>query len=154
MNSQQIICKVCDQGEIQRKKKYRLGIPLGIIGTIILILSILILYISYFKGDSKFEPYEKEVRASLTQALVPNDLIQKVIDFEEITDEDRAHISFTQAQALDEAIISLRAYAIGFGGSRVVVEGFAIFGILLGFCLSLKKKVLQCTNCKAVVKAS
>lgn len=153
-DKQQPICKVCDQGELQGKKKYRMGIPVVIIGYIFLIPSILILLNSFFEGDSKFKSLEKDVRKDLTQVLIPNTIIQKVIDFEEITDEDKAGLLLNQIQALDEAIILLSAYTIGFGAGKVVIEGFAILGILLGFFLTMKKKVLQCTNCKAVVNIS
>ena len=62
---------------------------------------------------------------------------------------------------VNSAVSSVSAIQSGVVAGAVVAGGFAIFlavaffaGGLLGWLLVMKKKVLYCTNCSAVVPAS
>lgn len=171
MNETLPVCKVCEKGNLVKIKKYRLSGPAVVIGYIILIPSICGMLLGLFillgaglLGGAAATTTPDTVRPTITAELqkvnVPDDIIEKVINNQNI-DEDRKKLTPKQLMAIDTMKISLTATKVGAGAGAVVAGGFAIFFIvasfvsgLVGWLLVMKKKVLQCSACSAVVNAS
>ena len=73
----------------------------------------------------------------------------------------RSLLTLAQKEAVDKAVSSVTAVQTAAGAATVIGGGIGIFlaviffiGGLLGWLLVMKKKVLYCTNCSAVVPAS
>lgn len=151
-----------------RKKKYRLSPVVVLIGYIILIPSLLGIALGglTFAGVGTvtaegFEATRVDAERELEQAGIPAALVAKVVDSQVITAEDRVGLSDEQLRILDEVDIQVMASKAGVGIGTALAGGFSIMLMLisfvsglLGWLLVMKKKILQCTNCQAVVAAS
>ncbi len=163
-----IPCNTCGTGELKRKKKYRMSPVVVLIGYIILLPSILGMAIGGLTlaatGEVTVEAIEEtrvDAENRLQRAGIPPALITKVVDSQAITAADRAGLSQEQLRILDEVDLQVVASNAGTGIGAAMAGGFSVFlilssfvGGLLGWLLVMKKKVLQCTSCQAVVAAS
>lgn len=168
MNESLPVCKVCDKGNLIRTKKYRMSGPAVVIGYILLIPSIfgILIGLLMFLGtgaatSSSSDSMKKTITAELQKANIPSNIIEKVVNHGNIEPQDRKGLSYEQTQKLDNATMTYNIGKIGTGAGAVFLGGLAIFfivmsfiGGLLGWLLVMKKKVLQCSVCSAVVNAS
>jgi hypothetical protein len=99
----------------------------------------------------------KELRA----ASVPERIVDKAAEGKTISETELADLSPEQRKAVADAEMSIAAGIAGAGAGVVLVGGMAVFifvaslvGGLLGWLLVMKKKILQCMSCGAVVAAS
>ena len=168
MAKQPPVCKVCDQGVLKKKKKYRMSVPVVLIGYVFLIPSIIGMLIGMIgiivTGSATSETsksIKQEVRRQLTEAKVPSSIVEKVINHETVTPMEKQNLSEKQRRALDSARLTYSAGTVGAGAGAAIAGGFSIVvlisslvGGLLGWLLTMKKKVLPCTHYGAVVSAS
>ena len=136
---------------------YILLIPsfIGMFSSGIIIIS------SAFTGIKVVEIIESEARTKLTEADIPKNLSDQILNMETLLASELNTLSTEQRQIIDEVTIELSAASIATGLSGIFVGGFAIFIFipslisgLLGWLLVMKKKVLQCTSCGALTPIS
>jgi hypothetical protein len=163
-----IKCKTCDAGTLQPRKKYRMSGIVVFIGYILLIPSIMgILFgvIGLFGAGSAGSAGMQTARAvadsSLRTAQVPAPVIAKLVQFKPLTATDTASLPASQRRAVRNASLSFSASTAGTGIGTGLVAGFSMFmivgslvGGLLGWLLIMKKRVLQCDRCGAVIATS
>jgi hypothetical protein len=161
-------CQVCGQGTLLKKKKFRMSGPVVFIGYLFLIPSILGILFGILMlvgtgaatGDIVQENKQQYIQ-ELRSGGVPQNLIDKAVAGEVITEADKAPLSKEQRQKLSAAQLNYTAGQAGTGAGVALAGGMSlamIFGSLvgglIGWLLIMKKKVLQCTHCSAVVSAS
>ena len=163
-----IACQTCDTGHLQRIKRYRMSAPVVVIGYIFLIpsiigitISILMFFISGGAVSGTLDEIKVDARQQLESASVPDQIINKVLDFETISNSEREQLSRDASRAVDAASLSLSAGMAGVGiggalaGGASLCIGVSFFtGGLLGWLLIMKKRILQCNSCGATVAAS
>ena len=170
MNPQyQPSCKVCERGVLVPKKIYRMSGPVVVVGYILLIPSILGMSFSFLvffgviiAGGSEASRARSEAITEMRHADVPEPIISAVIENPDLdTTALMDRVSMYQLSWIDDAQKKLRSAntqaGLGamFGGGLALVIGIACFvGGLLGWLLVMKKRVLQCSVCKATVSAS
>ncbi len=161
-------CQTCGQGALVKRKKYRMSVPVVLIGYILLVpcvigmlFGVMLLFASGSAGTAVSSAADKETRRLLEAQAIPESIIQKVVSFKPITTGDRSTLSASQKSLVDEATLTLSAGKIGAGAGAVIGGGLSIFliiscfvGGLLGWLLVMKKQVLQCNQCSATVAAS
>ena len=142
--------------------------PVVVIGYIFLIPSILgILFgllMIFATGSAASETstgIKQEVREQLMAADIPGDISEKVITRQALTEEENAMLTDEQSRALADAKLTYSASQVGAGAGTAIAGGFSVFvivssfvGGLIGWLLIMKKKVLQCVSCNAIVAAS
>ena len=161
-------CQTCGQGELVRRKTFRMSTPVVVIGYLLLVPSILgilfggvMLFTTLAAGGTTVESNYKKVRNQLEAQAVPEGIIQEILSGKTISVAEKSGLTPRQQLAVKYAGAEVSGGAIG-TGAGVVVGGAFSFGImifsfifgLLGWLLVMKKKVLQCTHCQAVVAAS
>jgi hypothetical protein len=161
-------CKTCDVGLLRLEKRYRMSTPFVAIGYILLVPSILGIIFSLLVvfmtglGGSRVGSASRDIAATnLRQAGVAEPIVQKVIASQQITAEDDATLTPAEKGAIQKAESSITAQETAAGAATVLGGGIGIFFAvvsficgLLGWLLVMKKKVLFCSNCSAVVPAS
>jgi len=107
-------------------------------------------------GDSR-----ESARIEMEAAGVPTEIQESVLDFNELSSAHRAQLNQHQRSVVEDVSLSLSAEMVGVGVGATLIGGASAFvlfssfiGGLLGWLLVMKKKVLQCMNCQAVVAAS
>ena len=142
--------------------------PVVFIGYIFLIPSILgmltgILFLFSTKEATvdTFSEIQEELHQELLDSNIPEEITNKVLQGETLSDEDYSLLTDDQRSAISSAELSRSAGQLGAGAGSAIAGGVSIFiiicslvGGLLGWLLIMKKKVLQCTNCNAIVAAS
>ena len=142
--------------------------PVILIGYIFLIPSILgmlfgilMLFITGSVASETSSEIKNEVKEQLISAGIPQEISEKVTAYEPLTEQENASLTEEQKQFLADAKLSYSAGQVGAGAGTAMVGGFSIFvivsslvGGLIGWLLVMKKKVLQCMSCNAVVAAS
>ena len=171
----EVQCKVCDAGSLLLAKKYRMSGVVVVIGYILIAPSVLGVLVSAYTlavmGHVSSSPNES---ARATEALslqkygLPEPVIQRAVE-QRLTEKDKAGLSIVQRVAIRYAETAIRDSSAGLGtGSTIagsIASGFAggikiFFGLLsfvgglLGWLLIMKKQILQCNNCSAVIAAS
>jgi hypothetical protein len=163
-----VICKVCDNGILTHKKVYRLSGCAITIGYIFLIPSILGMVMGVFllltAGAATTQVGEiqnSEYRSALTNAGVSGPLLKKLLEGGSLDDNDRQNLTNEQISDIELAQFAKIGGNIGAGAATGIAGGAALFIIissfcsgLLGFLLTMKKRILQCNACQAVVSAS
>ena len=173
-------CKVCDRGALVRKKIFRMSIPVVVIGFILLIPSLIGVAVGLFALISSITPNEnqepmKQIRDRAASGLrhngVPeatinavldaasegrNEDVTRLMDDNEMPEADRSWIydaqdkirsaGLTQSPPSPPSPLSA-AFSIG-----LIVGSFV--GGIFGWLLVMKKRVLQCSVCGAVINAS
>ncbi len=150
-------------------KMHRLSGPSVVIGYILLIPSLIgilaaigVIVLSVFNAGNVPSATADDAKIQLADAGIDPELATKITDIqvtmdspeiERLTDEQKAIVNEVQT-------------AIVFGGAGAAIGVAAIVGIaiafalacfisgLIGWLLTMKKKVLQCSACRAVVGAS
>jgi len=161
-------CQICGQGILKKRKKFRLSTPIVIIGYVILIPSIFCLLLSLFLlltvgvgGSQTNENINSEVKTMLEDANIPQPLIEKFMDHKQLTAQEEKGLSKQQLKTFHDAKSKylsgklVNGVAIGVVGiGSVIMLIVSCFGGLIGWILTMRKKVLQCNACEAVVNAS
>jgi len=126
-----------------------------------MLIGLVMMFATGGASDASFTAIEDEYRSSLVEAGIPETLVEKSAKPGGLTATDRDSLSPEQRTALSSAELAKSAGQLGAGAGTAVAGGFGIFlivvsfvGGLLGWLLIMKKKVLQCGSCKAVVAAS
>jgi len=160
-------CKVCEKGSMQRKKAHRMSGPTVVIGYIFLIPSVLgmlfgLLFVfgSGVGAAESSSTLKETTQKQLAAVNIPQPLIQKVMDRNPISAQDKAGLTQQQQSVLAEANRAYGVGKVGAGAGAALGVGFGLFlmfssfvGGLLGWILTMKKKILQCGSCGAVVAA-
>lgn len=161
-------CNVCQDGQMIRKKVYRLSGPVVVIGYILLIPS-LIMALSFggcsiaaiaFAANTGSSLHDGQV-ASLVELGVEQADAEELIEDPESTPLDSEKYSpelITEARAHAETLnndetVTVVGQGIGAFFMGIIALAFFISGVV-GWLLVMKKKILQCNNCQAVVNAS
>ena len=163
-----IKCKTCDTGTMIRKKKYRMSGVVVTIGYILLIPSIFGMLVgvvgllgSGMAGSRGMQAFRTRAESNLRAANVPVAVITKVTtNPHALATSDTAPLSGKQRAAIRNTSLSLAASNAGTTVGAGLAAGFSIFfiilslvGGLLGWLLIMKKRVLQCDRCGAIVAA-
>jgi hypothetical protein len=168
MKSNEPKCNVCNQGTLKRKKKFRLSGPAVFIGYIFLIPSILgilfgltLLFGTGAATTESSKTMKEGIRTHLLEANLPQAIIEEVANGRKISQSQKDSLSQNQRIAIESAEMTYSASMVGTGAGAAIAGGFSIFvifssfiGGLVGWLLTMKKWVLQCTGCGAVVNAS
>lgn len=164
-----ILCKVCDAGTLHKKKVYRMSGPVALIGWIFLIPSFIGMFLGVLTlgscakatSDVASGKLTHEIRLDLEKAGVPSDITSKVMDIKPVAPDEVSGLSTTQKTAVTNAQARMAGVMIGTGvgatGGAIVGGGvvfFSFVGGLLGWILTMKKRVLKCDQCGAIVAAS
>jgi hypothetical protein len=142
--------------------------PVVAIGFILLIPSVLgmlfgiLMLFGTAASTSQISPrIEKEVRSQLVAQRVPEPIIVKVVASKPVDDSELQTLTPQQVSAVHQAEATSSGSKIGAGAGVALAGGFSIFvivvsfvGGLLGWLLIMRKRVLQCSRCGAVVAAS
>ena len=161
-------CPTCQKGLLALKKKYRMSTPVVIIGWLLLIpsflgmlMGLLGLFATGSAATTTSTSIEKDARTRLEAAKLPAPITDRIIAGQAITAEEKSGLTDSQRSAVSAAVLSLNAQKAGAGIATAAVGGLSIgiivmsfVGGLLGWLLVMKKKVLQCPLCAAVVAAS
>ena len=163
-----VICGTCHIGHLIKCKQYRMSTPVVIIGYILLVPSILGIItgiVAFILTSTSVADVTSALNQTssqiLTNAGVPKDIIDTVNSGTTLSPDQLAKLTPQQKQAVDSATIGKSAVCCGLG----IVASLAGFGALgaalisfigglLGWILIMKKRVLQCHKCGAVVAAS
>lgn len=162
------ICQVCNKGQLNFKKIYRMSAPVVIIGYLLLIPSILgmllgmlLIFTTGGAATSTTMMLKNEIKGELSLYNIPDHVIEKTLNNETLSFSEENSLTSSQKEALTDAKLSYNAGLLGAGAGTVFFGGISIFitissfiGGLLGWLLVMKKKVLQCINCNSVVAAS
>ncbi len=142
--------------------------PVVAIGFILLIPSILgmlfgflMLFATGVASSQTSASGEREIRARLVAKQIPEPIISEVATGKTVSDAELVSLTYEQRAAVHDAQLSASAQKVGAGAGTVIAGGFSLFviimsfiGGLLGWLLIMRKRVLQCPLCGAVVPAS
>jgi hypothetical protein len=153
-----------------RKRVYRMSGPAVVIGFILLIPSILgILFggltfiVSIVGGSQKpnLDVVRNAIRTELKSEHVPAAIIDDIAADKHIDEDRLTPLTSSQQLAVRSAELKLTspnavpaAAACCGGGFSVIIVIGSFVGGLLGWLLVMRKTVLQCFRCGAVVAAS
>ena len=154
--AESIKCKTCDTGTMVNRKKYRMTGVVVLLGYIILIPSALgILYFGIVTSGAATGEVLATSKAAADSALraanVPEAVITKVTALDSLVASDTITLTSAQRAVIRSEQLGLSAGIVG--GVFFIdnpVDSLLIGG-LLGWLLVMKKKVLQCNSCGAVV---
>jgi hypothetical protein len=149
-----------------RKKTHRMSGPAVIVGYVFIVPSVLgmlfgllMLFASGNASASAAESARSEVATNLRNANVDEAVIERVLAGHEV--DSQALPTYDQQFAVSSAQGQLAGAKIGGGAASVIGAGFSLFmifssfiGGLIGYLLTMKKQILQCSACEAVVQAS
>jgi hypothetical protein len=173
-------CDVCLTGRVVSQKKYRLGRAAVAFGYILLVpsalgilCSALLLFFSASAVGSNISYPQKDAIAQMEAAGVPSRIITAVLADrdaviqtwmnEDSKTQDRG--TTAEREAVQNARTRLRGANVrgtlhsGIemflgGGLAIALGAGSVTGGLLGWLLVMKKRVLQCGDCSAVVSGS
>jgi hypothetical protein len=141
--------------------------PVVVIGFIVLIPSVLgvlfgiLTLVGILAAHPQTPSIDPQTRTRLEAQQVPEPVITRVAANKQIDDEQLAALTPQQRTAVRDAQSSVSAHTAGTDAGAVVAGGLSLFvivmsfvGGLLGWLLIMRKRVLQCTRCGAVVPAS
>lgn len=160
---EEIVGKTCDRGSMIRTKIRRMGGIVVFIGFVLLIPSFIGMGIGGLgllgsgfiaSQTSKSTP---EVESDLRAAKVPEPMIIQLIEGAIPTSEQLSALPPTQMLAVQKAQFALHGKDLEPGilvGGCVAIIIASLVGGLLGWLLVMKKWVLRCTHCRAVLPAA
>jgi hypothetical protein len=141
--------------------------PVVAIGFILLIPSILgIIFcfaVGFLSGGAATQMAatdKQQARDELTQASVPADEIEAIMNHQPLTQDQIQALTPDQKRATDDATFKLSTSRVGSGLASVLAGGWFCMAVsffvggLLGWLLVMRKRVLQCQHCGAIVAAS
>ena len=159
-----LVCSTCHIGHLIKCKQYRLSTPVVIIGYLLLVPSILGIItgiVSFILTSTSvaggMSVVNQASSQNMTNAGVPKDIIDAVYSGTPLSPDQLAKLTPEQKQTIysSEAVKSgacCGAGIVGFGALGAALISF--IGGLLGWILVMKKRVLQCHKCGAVIAAS
>lgn len=169
-------CQTCGQGVLVKRKKYRLSTPVVVIGYILLIPSVLGMLFGVFgilmtgstvtqTSSQVSASIEREARKELEAQAIPEQIITEIITSKPISDAEMSSLNPQQVSTIEATKLSFSSRKTGAGAGSVIAGGIlgsffivvivmSFIGGLLGWLLIMKRKVLQCAYCEAVVAAS
>jgi len=153
---------------MRRRTVHRLSGPAVFIGYIFLIPSFLgmiigiaIMLLIIFGTIGTSGAFEDVARTRMTDAGISETIISEVINSHEISDTERDELTDDQKAVLDDSIQSVILGPRISQASGIMGVGFSIFiiiasivGGLIGWLLTMKKTILKCKQCGAVINAS
>jgi hypothetical protein len=161
------LCRTCGQGTLVPRKTFRMSGPVVVIGFILLIPSVLGMLFGILTlvgiGMAQSEPpsVDLQTRTRLEAQQVPEPVITQVAASKPIDEAQLTALTPEQRTAVRDAQSSVsaskdrwRAAGVVAGGSFIFVIVMSLVGGLLGWLLVMRKRVLKCTCCGAVVPAS
>ncbi len=123
------------------------------------ILGIILMIVSGGATASAASTAHEEVSTSLRSQGIEETVIVAVLAGEQVDEGTLG--TYEQRAAVSSAKSRLAGAEVGAGAAAALSFGFALFmivgsfvGGLIGYLLTMKKKILQCTSCEAVVQAS
>ncbi len=163
-------CQICVQGVMTRKRVYRMSGPAVVIGFILLVPSILgILFggltmLFTIIGSSAAPTADsqiQQVKSQLVSLGIPSEIVEDVAAGKRISETRLANLTPDQRMQVRAAELKVStakavpglAACCGGGFSVMIIIGSFVGG-LLGWLLIMRKTVLQCFRCGAVVAAS
>lgn len=162
------LCHTCGQGALIKRTKFHMSGPVVAIGFILLIPSalgilfgILMLFLTGAASSQTSASSEREIRARLVAQEIPDPIIAEVVSGKSVSDDQLVPLTYQQRAAVHDAQLSVSAQKVGAGAATVVAGGFSLLiivasfvGSLLGWLLIMRKRVLECAQCGAIVPAS
>jgi DNA-directed RNA polymerase subunit RPC12/RpoP len=162
------LCRTCGEGALVKRAKWRMSVPVVVIGFILLIPSILgmlfgvlMLVLGGVGMSAASQSGDYEVRTNLVAHQIPDTIITNIVAGKIVAPDQLAPLTVDQRAAVQDAQSSVSAQKIGLGAGTAVLGGFSIFvivvsfvGGLIGWLLVMRKRVLECARCGAVVPAS
>jgi hypothetical protein len=163
-----IVCRTCGAGHLISCKRFRMSGPVVAIGFILLIPSVLgvifcvaMFFLSGGATTATFAAQKQDAHDEMVRASIPADDINAIENLQPLTPMQSQGLTTDQKRATDDATLKLTAGRVGaglagvFAGGASICLGVSCFvGGLLGWLLVMRKRVLQCQNCSAVVAAS
>ena len=165
-----IQCKVCDSGAMQHQKVNRLSGPAVAIGYLLLIPSIcgiilaasMFLMVIFGAAATASGETAREVHMEALEDLdIPTELVGKIQRDEDLSAAERESLTNEQRSAIDAIELSMAGSAAAGGCFAFLGTTFAAFiavtsfvGGLIGWLLVMRKKVLRCDHCGAIVEAA
>ena len=142
--------------------------PVVVIGFILLVpsflgmlLGILMLFLTGAASTQTSISSERDIRARLVAQDIPEPIISEVIAGKTVGNAELMSLNSRQQSAIHAAQLSASAQKVGAGAATVIAGGLCLFvilasflGGLIGWLLVMRKRVLQCARCGAVVPAS
>jgi hypothetical protein len=162
-------CKTCDQGVLTLQKVHRMSGPAVTIGYLLLIPSLLgIAFAMFFFIMSMVGAVsvaQEKLSATTIQRLhdtnVPADLVTELEAGKMLSAAKKEGLNADQAAAVTAAETELNARAGATGclgacgtGMAATIAVLSFIGGLLGWLLVMKKRILVCSACSAVMNAS
>lgn len=168
MTAATIPCKTCDRGELVRRKRYRMSGIVVFLGYVLLIPSMLGVFVGLVTltatgktTTTTMTDTRESVRTDLQGAAVPEAVITEVTagrtpaasTVAVLPQRQRDAVSMAQARMTGATAGAGIGFALA-GGVALAIIVTSLLAGLLGWLLTMKKQILQCTNCQAVVAAS
>lgn len=156
-------CGVCKAGFLVRKSTYRMSSMVVLIGYILLVPSLIGIAISLLimlgvgSAATQIPALKQQVTQNMQNAGVPAAIMDKVIKGEVIGFTELLVLPENQQNVVRSSQGKLAGAGLGtvLGGGASICLGIAsLIGGLGGWLLVMKKKVLQCNVCGAVIAAS
>ena len=161
-------CRTCGQGSLIKRKTFRMSAPVVVIGFILLIpavfgmlVGVFMLFITGAASTQTSNVGERKIRVRLVAQHVPEPIIAEVIASKPVGNSELDSLSPEQQSAIHDAQLSVSAQKVGAGAATLLAGGFSLLiiftsfaGGLVGWLLIMRKRVLQCVRCGAVVAAS
>jgi len=154
------VCKVCEQGIWEKKKKYRMSDPVVTFGQFLLRVSIVGIlfggFLFFTTGSKTISSYEARERSNMEYTLRSLDremgrhrrlaLIEVSYSELELSEEQKKVIMNFEKDLMAKKTKVAQKKDIAF-----LVISTSFIGGLLGWLLTLKKKVIKCSLCGTVV---
>lgn len=154
-----------------RKRVFRMSGPAVVIGFILLVpsiigicfggLTMLMTVVGSSAAPSSVDSQIQRVKTRLSSLKVPGDIVADVVVGKQIEENRLTSLTYPQTSAVRESELEISAAkaapglaACCGGGFSVVIMIASFVGGLLGWLLIMRKTVLQCFRCGAVVAAS
>jgi hypothetical protein len=170
-------CRVCERGTLTNKKIFRMSGPVVVIGFIFLIPAVLgmLLSVAMFlrvlsaggAAGSEASSAKDEAVAHMRENNIPEPLIAAVVAgrnaevesqlrYYDLAQYQRSWVRDAQEKIRTSDIgTAASGFGVLVGGGFAIAVGVASFvGGLVGWLLVMKKRVLQCSTCGAVINAS
>lgn len=163
-----IACRVCEAGELVRRRVYRLSGCVVALGWAILLssglgvlLGVLAVVAGAEAGAEAIGTTEAELELQLVAAGFEAESAQRIASGERPTEHSLAALA-REDRRLVESVLARRAgseagAALGAGLAVSLGAwwiGSALLGVLLGLVLTMRRRVLECSRCGATIAAS
>ncbi|MBX3364600.1 MAG: hypothetical protein KF866_07525 [Phycisphaeraceae bacterium] len=152
-----IKCKICDEGQLVRRRKHRLSGPAVLVGYILVIPSVIgiaigVLLMLLGGVSSVSSANVDNLRRELRSANIPINIVDKIAAGTDLTRAEKRSLSAQQIRVIDDAIAKHNTTILAAGIAPPLGLGIAISSLVggtLGYLLIMKKHVLRCAYCSA-----